>query len=70
VIRMDITVLAAIELTPTAATALREVRGPSIASQIKLANGITGTRKRSPNTLASHRARAVGIERLVQVIEL
>jgi hypothetical protein len=48
------TTQAAMEPTPTMATALREVRGPTVASQRKLANGIAGTRKRSSNTLSFH----------------
>jgi hypothetical protein len=68
--RREITVQAAIEPTPTRAAARREVRGPSNDSQRKLAKGMTGTRKRSPNTLAFHVAHCVGIERLSLVINL
>ncbi len=62
VMSSETTVQAAIEPTPTAATALRGVRAPIMASQAKLASGMTGTRKRSSNTLTSHLAGFVSIQ--------
>lgn len=61
---------AAIDPTPTAATALRDVRGPTMTSQMKLANGMVGTRKRRSSTLSFHLAGPVSIKRFVLVIKL
>src|SRR5512146_386635 len=67
--RSERTVHAPIEPTPTMATALREVRAPTVANHRKLANGMIGTRKRTPYILSPHLTRLIGIQRLVLTVQ-
>ncbi len=68
--RSEIPVQPAIDPTPMAPMAFLDVYDPIVASQTKLANGMTGTRKRSPSTLTPHLAGFVGIEGPILVVKL
>ena len=60
----------AIEATPTRAAAFLEIREPTSASTIKLANGIAGISHNNLSTLSSHSTGRIGIQRFVLVVQL
>src|SRR5579884_313389 len=69
-IRIMRTAAAPIDPTPAAAAALREKRGPSVASSRALAKGTARTSQSNSSTLSPHLARGIGVQGFESMIKL